>query len=1801
MDARPISRLAIVNRGAPAMRFVRAAREHAREHGRDLRLIAVHTEAERDALVVRAADEAVSLGGPSSAPGGVGSLGAGPPDLERIEASLAASGADAAWAGWGPLAQLPEFADLCERLGILKVGPSSDTLRRITDPVSLAALAADAGVPLADPASLAGGYPRHLEVLTIADHRGTAWAVDVHDGTLQRRTEKVLVETSSGAIAGVDDRWLRAVAARLMTLAGFAGGGTVTFVRPPDRNDFALLRISAGIPLGHGITEMTHGIDVAKLQLHVAEGGRLEGAPPSTRGHAMSVRLNAEDAEAALSPSPGRVDLLQLPSGPGIRVDTGITEGSDLAAGPDPTVAELVAWGRDREEARVRLHLALTQLVVVLDGGTTSKGFLLDLLERTEVATGAYDTGWLDRVANNGGLSGVRHADLALLVAAVDAYDLAQRYDRAQLFASASRGRPRTASGVGRTVELVHRGRDYAVQVARTGRRRYELTVDGVSVELQVTRLSPYQSRVELGQRSMAVVSAVQGGDYLVELDGVPHRLRARDGGMVRSPSPGVIVSLSAQAGDEVAAGESVAVLESMKMERAVPAPFAGRVRRVLAGTNVQVDTGAPLVELDPLGAPPEPADATRLEFTPAPPPIDEDPAERRRRDLDALRRFVLGYDIGPDQARRLATDQARQLGELGTARDDLLGDEIRALGAYADVRALFRSHRESEEIVEDPLLVRSPQEHLHAYMRSVETGGEGLPARFLDDLDRALARYGVTSRARSRDLDDALYWVFRSQARRAEQVPVVVALLQRWYDQGVDTDRECRQRIRMVLDRLVSATQRTEPQVADLAREVRYRLFEAIAVEEKRLAAHDELDGHVQALRASELDEAARAHHLDAVVSYPTPLAPLLLNRVADDPGTWAGLALELLTRRYYRLPVDHALEVGEDTVVTSIDEEPGVVHTVAVWSTLDQLGEVPDRVRRVLDGLPEAAGVRVDVCTACEGVCDEDAFAERAREALAPLAGVPGLRHATVASACLGSTGPDARVNHVTFHPGDDGQLVDDRSLRGLQPMMARRLKLWRYANFDLHRLPSADGIYLFRGTAWTNPKDERLFAVAEVRTLTPRIDDEGRIRSFVEVEWALTRALDELRRVLAATPMRKRPVWNRITLHIWPVVEVSDEVLNEMANDLAPTVTGLGLERVEVSCWRPHPDTGEVRERSLGLTGSSGTGFSVVETDVPAEPLVALDEYAQKVVQSRRRGTPYPYELVKLLTARGVHPASTGGHFEEHDLDEHGRLVPVDRPPGQNRAGVVVGLVTNTTARYPEGITRVVILGDPTRALGAITMAECDRISAALDLAEQRGIPAEWFALSAGARIALDSGTENMDGVGAVLRRLIEFTQAGHEINVVVTGINVGAQPYWNAEATMLMHTRGILVMTPDSAMVLTGKQALDFSGSVSAEDNYGIGGYERVMGPNGQAQYWAPDLPGACRVLLSHYQHAYVAPGERFPRRALTSDPTDRDVRTHPHRVPGMEFVTVGDVFDDERNPGRKKPFDIRTVMRAVLDADHEPMERWADLADGDTAAVWDAHLGGIPVCAIGLEAHAIPRRGIVPADGPEQWTSGTLFPMSSWKVARAVNAASGSRPLLVLANLSGFDGSPESMRRRQLEFGAEIGRAVTNFKGPIVFCVVSRYHGGAFVVFSQKLHDNLVTLAVEGAHASVIGGAPAAAVVFAGEVNRRTRADERIKELEAEAAGTSGAARAHLRTELAALTAVVRSEKLGELATEFDRIHSVQRAQQVGSVTAIIPANELRPQLIRAVEQGMARDLEQLDLTDGAAATVHVTE
>jgi acetyl-CoA carboxylase carboxyltransferase component len=878
---------------------------------------------------------------------------------------------------------------------------------------------------------------------------------------------------------------------------------------------------------------------------------------------------------------------------------------------------------------------------------------------------------------------------------------------------------------------------------------------------------------------------------------------------------------------------------------------------------------------------------------------------------------------------------------------------------------------------------------------------------------------------------------------------------------------------------------------------------------------------------------------------------------------------------------------EDGRDYGSAEYDHEGKRIHVISTHSDYLNLKETARSLFPLIADVPPDHDIVIDFYTWHSGrLGDAEAMQNEIRSVLHDAAFPRPIRRIVVAvgGPSLGR-GTEA-LQHFTYRPSA-GTYEEERLYRGLHPMMGKRLHLWRLANFNIERLPSVEDVYFLRGVARDNPSDERLFACAEVRDLTPVRDASGRIVQLPHLERMFAEALAAIRRFQSHRKTHERLCWNRILLNVWPPLSLKPEELNQIVYRLIPATEGLGLEQVAVRARIPNPETGELRDMVVRISSPAGSGLLI--TFRPAtklQQIKPLSEYDQKVVRSRRRGFIYPYEIIKMLTpapedTRAEFPP---GDFVEYDLSPDGKLAPVDRPYGQNKSNIVAGVIRNFTTKHREGMTRVLLAGDPGKDLGALAEPECRRIIAALDLASEMGVPLEWFPISAGAKISMDSGVENMDWIARVLRRLIEFTQAGGEVNLLINGINVGAQPYWNAEATMLMHTRGILVMTPKAAMVLTGKRALDYSGGVSAEDNEGIGGYDRIMGLNGQAQYWARDLDDACHILFRHYDHTYVAPGERFPRRAVTSDPTDRDVQAYPHSRNGEDgFTRAGEIFSNDTNPGRKKSFDIRKVMMATVDQDHTPLERWAGMRGAETAVVWDAHLGGFPVCVIGIESRPVPRLGFVPADGPDQWCAGTLFPLSSKKVARAINAASNNRPVVVLANLSGFDGSPESMRKLQLEYGAEIGRAVVNFKGPMIFCVISRYHGGAYVVFSRALNEQLEVVALEGTYASVIGGAPAAAVVFAGEVEARARKDPRLQPLSEAIARAEGAEKGRLRAQWDELFKAVHSEKLGEVADEFDRVHSVQRALKVGALHGIIPPATLRPHLIHSVERAVGRE------------------
>jgi acetyl/propionyl-CoA carboxylase alpha subunit/acetyl-CoA carboxylase carboxyltransferase component len=1893
MIQQTFGRVAIVNRGEPAMRLIHAVREWNAEGRPALRTIALYTAVDRRAMFVREADEAVLIGPDASEgpDGAAATFGANPYlDMAELERGLRAARADAAWPGWGFVSERAEFARLCRELGIVFVGPSPEVMEQLGDKIGSKVLAEEVGVPMApwsggpvtgieearghaerigyplmvkataggggrgirlvnSPDELAAAFERatseaartagdatvfleravrggrHVEVQVVADAEGGVWTLGVRDCSVQRRNQKVIEESASTALDAEQEGLLRNSAAEMVRAAGYVNAGTVEFLYEPKERMLSFLEVNTRLQVEHPVTEATTGVDIVKLQLHVAGGGLLSEIArecPPAWGHAIEARLTAEDPEQGFAPAPGSIEHLALPSGPGIRVDTGVTSGDVIPPQYDSMIAKVIAWGRNRTEARSRLSRALRQTTAVIDGGTTNKAFLLDLLDRPEILGGDTDTGWLDALMA-AGYRPPQRLDVALLATAVEAQDAHVARQRDRLFASAERGRPEIGHETWHQVDVRAGGESYRLRVAQSRGDRYRVELDGHVAEVESERTGRFERRLTVAGTTYAVLSAPQGSDYLVEVDGTVHRISGGEAGLVRAPAPAMVVAIPVAVGDTVAEGDVLAVVESMKLETALRAPFAGVVREVLVAANTQVEGGTKLLKMEPE----EGADTAvsrrseRVDFAalagtgPEPgetgPPTS--PASAAAEALTSLRFLVLGFDTDERAVRPL-------LGALSGAREELPGDdpavlagETAILRIFADLCMLSRNRRdvatsgqengaalEGEE-------TRNPQEYLYAYLRSRDADAEGLPESFRDKLRRALAHYGVCDLEPSEDLSNALYRMFLAHRRAAEHVPVMLELLQ-WRLAHPDTlSPEQHEDYLRVLDHLVTATQLRHPVVGGLARRVRYRCFDEPLIAAARARGQQQVRAELDLL-AGETDPDARAARIDAIVAAAEPILGVFGER------HYAAM-LEVMTRRYYRIRelADCAVsDRGGRPQLTARYHHPAADHDrgghdgtggggYVVLATI--VCTAPDApaagdpkavqgdLRRLIAQLPEGSTALLDLYVIAGEAPDADP--ERSAEKIKAMLGRLPAALERVAVAVRRPHG-DERSAWFTFRPGEDRRPVEDRTLRGLHPMVAERLGVWRLRDFELTRLPSPIDVHLFRAVGRNVPDDRRLLALSDVRDLSVLRDEEGRIRALPQLEHVLDGCLDALRAARAADRSDARSEWNRMLLYLWPVVDLPLHELGDVVRTLAPRSEGLGLEQVMVQFRVPGTD-GQTRERMLRLSRPPGAGLTLRVTDLPPGPLRELDAYAQKVIRARRRGAVYPYELVPMLT-RNPDPGGVPGTFTEYDLDSSGAPVAVERVAGGNTANIVLGTVTTPTRRYPEGMTRVVLMGDPTKALGAIAEPECRRVLAAIELGRRLDAPVEWFAVSAGAKIAMDSGTENMDWISRVLRGIIEFTQDGGEINVIVAGINVGAQPYWNAEATMLMHTRGILVMTPDAAMVLTGKQSLDYSGGVSAEDNFGIGGYDRIMGPNGQAQYWAPDLSGAVDVLLAHYAHTYRAPGERFPRPAPTDDPVDRDVRDSPHAGPGSDFTRVGEIFD--ANPERKKPFDIRSVMRAVSDADHPPLERWADMIDAEGVVVYDAHLGGQPVALLGIESRPLPRRGRTPMDGPTTFTAGTLFPKSSKKTARAINAASGNRPLVVLANLSGFDGSPESLRQLQLEYGAEIGRAVVNFDGPIVFCVVSRYHGGAFVVFSGTLNDNMEVAAVEGSYASVIGGAPAAAVVFAGEVNKRTAADPRIVALEQRiaAARESGAhdgeaEAARLTAELAALRPAVRSEKLGEVADEFDTAHSVQRAHDMGSVHEIIPAARLRPYLVDAVRRGMDRTNNNSDRED----------
>ncbi len=472
---------------------------------------------------------------------------------------------------------------------------------------------------------------------------------------------------------------------------------------------------------------------------------------------------------------------------------------------------------------------------------------MLELVSRPEVQHGQVDVEWLDRLAANGEHLSRRFADVALVQAAIEVYCADLAVEQAQFYTSAVRGRPHVRSEAGRTVKLRYRGQSYAMKTYCLGRERYRIEVDGSCIDAHLHHLGPFEYWLTtFGQRSH-VVSAVQGVSYRIEVDGVSHRIERDDGGVIHAPAPAVVVSIAVKPGDTVAAGDRLLVLEAMKMETQVVAPFAGKVRQIMTIPNVQVDIGAPLLQIEP-AAEEQPTEAMERVVFGTSLTSGEDSASQSawRQNLDELRQLMLGFDVDPVNTARVFA-QWGQFREFTSDTEELRRQEDEILNIFVDICSLFRRKPGTNDPSggEAP----SPEAYLFTYLRMIKTEGEGLPPAFVDALRRALAHYGITTLDPSPALEETLLWIYKSHQRVERQITPILGVLERRLPREEMLTPDADESFRTLLDRLIAITRGSSPRVSDLAWEVRYHCFDQPLFERSRKLVYAEMVEHLSYL----------------------------------------------------------------------------------------------------------------------------------------------------------------------------------------------------------------------------------------------------------------------------------------------------------------------------------------------------------------------------------------------------------------------------------------------------------------------------------------------------------------------------------------------------------------------------------------------------------------------------------------------------------------------------------------------------------------------------------------------------------------------------------------------------------------------------------------------------------------------------------------------------------------------------------------------------------------------------------------
>ncbi|EHB59001.1 Methylcrotonoyl-CoA carboxylase [Mycolicibacterium rhodesiae JS60] len=647
-------KLLIANRGEIATRIIRTARDM------DIATVALYSDADRNMPYVAAADESVHL--PGTAPGdtylradlvldaaartaadaihpGYGFLS------ENADFAAACAAAGIVFVGPSPgaitaMGSKIAAKELMAAAGVPVLPGATVQSAEDLDPEHLAAAARAIGYPILVKAAFGGGgrgmrivtdasalveavqsarreaasafgdgtvflekfveSPRHIEVQIFGDSHGSVVHLGERECSIQRRYQKIIEEAPSTAV----DATLRAELGRAAVAAGqalaYEGAGTVEFVMAPD-GSFYFLEVNTRLQVEHPVTELVTGIDLVRAQLLVASGqplppDMLDSAP---RGHAVEVRLYAEDVAAGFIPVSGTLKTLEFPDSPGIRIDAGFESGSVISTFYDPMLAKVIGYGNTREEACARVARALAETRV--HGVATNRDLLIGILREPEFLCGAIDTGYLDRhdpaglTADSAG-SGTSeiHAVIAALAAQADRRASASVLpglpsgwrtlpcaDQRVSFTAGEAEIDVAYRFTRGTVDASVSGTDFAVRLHSASADLVDAEIDGVRRRYRVVRdgLDHY-------------VDSSLGSTSLREIERFPDPTTMAEAGSLVAPMPGAVVRIEVIQGTRVEAGTPIVVLEAMKMEHTVRAPADGVVSTISVTAGDQVESG---------------------------------------------------------------------------------------------------------------------------------------------------------------------------------------------------------------------------------------------------------------------------------------------------------------------------------------------------------------------------------------------------------------------------------------------------------------------------------------------------------------------------------------------------------------------------------------------------------------------------------------------------------------------------------------------------------------------------------------------------------------------------------------------------------------------------------------------------------------------------------------------------------------------------------------------------------------------------------------------------------------------------------------------------------------------------------------------------------------------------------------------------------------------------------------------------------------------------------------------------------